>query len=238
MPETITLITCTGGREEAFRLCERYMKRQTVWDSDKYKIQWIVIDDCVPATLGTLNQEYYRGTQMWKEGINTQRPNMEQAFRYIKGDYILTIEDDDWYHPLYIENMVTLLQQFDIVGEGNAKYYSIKVPGFKEMGNYKHTSLCQLGIRKSVLPIFETAISGGHLYMDIDLWQKANDHHLKSCIFANENLCVGIKGMPGRDGIGVGHRQRDYMYDHGLLKLQEWIGSDVELYKPFIGKQR
>lgn len=243
MQPLVTLITCTGHRPEALKICNKLMSNQTFQD----EVQWVVIDDEAPSDFFEIEIRYradasaarfnigkHGGPKLWEPGFNTQRFNLDEAFKHIAGDYILIIEDDDWYHPTYIEEMVNLLQHHDLVGEGNAKYYSLKVPGFKQMHNYQHTSLCQLGMRKEVLPLFYKAIHSGELYIDIALWKKAFEEKLKTCIFTNRQLSIGMKGLPGRPGIGVGHTAKDYMYDAGMKQLEKWIGKDVELYKPFV----
>lgn len=178
--------------------------------------------------------ELYRGPREWKPGLNTHRFNMEEALSRIEGDYILILEDDDYYAPTYIEEMVKLLSQADIVGEVNAKYYNLKIPGFRQMGNTHHASLAQTGITKDALPYLQAAVDSGELYFDIHLWRAAFQHKIPMRIFANKNLCVGMKGLPGRAGIGAGHRMEGYRKDYGLEKLTEWLGADAEIYKPFI----
>lgn len=230
----ITLITPTGGRHESFALCEKWMANQTVNGA----IQWIVIDDCSPSVTCTMGQEYYRGPKDWKEGINTQRLNMDFALTKIKGDYIFVIEDDDYYAPEYLETYVDLLQHFTVVGEGNAKYYSLRHPGYKEMRNRNHASLCQTGIRKEAISLLERAVNSGELYFDIQLWTQVADNSVPACLFTDKNLAVGIKGMPGRTGIGVGHKQKDYYFDANYTKLREWIGNDSEHYLDYLKKEK
>lgn len=227
----ITLITPTGGRGESFSLCERWMRNQTIWSDE---IQWLLIDDCTPRTEFSLGQEYHRGPKEWKSGINTQRLNMDLALTKVKGDYIFIIEDDDYYAPTYLETMLDLLKHFNVVGEGNAKYYSLTVPGYKEMRNQSHASLCQTALRKEQLPLLESAVNSGEIYFDIVFWSNVADENISSCLFYDKNLAVGVKGMPGRFGIGVGHKQKDYYFDANCAKLSAWIGNDAQFYEPII----
>src|ERR1019366_10349311 len=50
-----------------------------------------------------------------------------------------------------------------------------------------------------------------------------------------KRLVVGIKGMPGRVGVGGGHGQRDphWTDDATLYKLRELIGGDALSSAPF-----
>ena len=227
MAEKITLVTCTGSRTEAFELCQRYMAEQTV----SYD-QWIVVHDGItPEQAADMQENYpyielHAGPRTWREGLNTHRFNMEEALKHIKGDYIFIIEDDDYYAPEYLEEMVKLLKAADIVGLSNNKYYNLSIPGWKEMGNFKHSSLCTTAMRKSALPLLQRAVDSGDLYFDMVLWQLAQANRLNILFKANSSLSVGIKGMPGRAGIGAGHRFSGFSIDPNLDKLTEWLGTE------------
>lgn len=226
----ITLLTPTGARQAAFTRCEYYMSRQTY----KGKIQWVVIDDADPPTKCTMGQEYHRGPIRWAPEINTQRPNMDEALKHVQGDVIFIIEDDDYYAPTYLETMMTFLEFTEIVGIGNTYYYSVLSPGFKMMKNYGHASLCQTAVRKSLMPLLYQAVHSGEKYFDIDLWKKIQLKEIPMLIYSNSGISVGMKGLPGREGIGVGHNHRDYYYDAGHKKLIELIGEDDAVwYKQF-----
>jgi len=232
----ITLITPTGGRPEAFKLCELYMSRQTY----KGAVQWIVVDDAFPPTVCTREQDYFRGPRAWVEGINTHRFNMEEALKHIdpSSEYILFIEDDDYYSPQYVEAMIGYLQHAEIAGLSNSRYYGLHVPGWKLMKNYAHASLSQTAIRKSMLPRFKQAVDSGDLYFDSYMWKRVVDDFVPCLLVANSSLAVGIKGMPGRAGITGSHRDKGYMVDSQGKKLEEWIGADVKYYTSFMRKTK
>ncbi len=235
----ISLITCTGHRSEAFNLCHSYMRRQTY----KGPLQWIVVSDQYsPEQISVMRPSYpemelYAGPVKWKINFNTQRFNMSEALSHVKGDKILVIEDDEYYKPTYIEEMSKLLDVVPVAGEGNAKYFHLGVPGFKEMNNYRHASLCQTGLRKEMLPYLERAVDSGELYFDIHFWKAVDAAKVPSAILAEKNLCIGIKGMPGRENLGAGKRLRDYQLDPNLVKLKEWLGADADNYLPYIKKR-
>lgn len=231
MNELVTLITPTGSRQESFKLLEGYIARQTY----KGPLEWIVVDDCTPRTPVSMGQKYLRGPRDWTPDYNTQRGNMEVAMEHIRGDYIFIIEDDDWYHPRYIETYLTALKTSSIVGSANAKYYSLHVPGWKEMHNYENASLCQTAFTRDVLPLCKQAVGSGELFFDIQLWKYTKEKQLSAAMLWENKLTVGLKGMPGRTGIGIGHtRIRDFYLDSNLTKLREWIGDDANKYLPYI----
>lgn len=220
----VTLITATGERPEAFELCEKYIKRQTY----KGELQWIVVDDGNIPTTCTMGQQYITGPKQWRAGLNTQRLNLDEALKYVEGDYIFIIEDDDWYSPIYIESYLNLLQYYYIVGEGNSKYINIVDRSWKEWKNYQHASLCQTAFKKEIIPHFEEAVNSGELFIDIAFWRILLTSRLKPFIFCHQNLCVGIKGMPGRHGIGVGHfpERQEFIKDPGFSELKRLIGEE------------
>ena len=218
----VTLITPTGSRPLAFSMCESMMARQTY----KGPLQWIVVDDSWPPTLTMMGQQYVRGPVDWNPSINTQRPNMEAALQHVKGDIILIIEDDDWYAPNYIETMVKLLDFAPIVGEANARYYNIAHRCYAKMLNYYHASLCQTGIRREILPLLHEAVTSGQLYFDCELWKMVREREIESFLAVDLNMAIGMKGLPGRRGIGVGHSPDGFKHDPDWSVLRSWLPEE------------
>ncbi|HSW70352.1 MAG TPA: hypothetical protein VLH77_00035 [Gammaproteobacteria bacterium] len=222
------------------------MNEQTV----QSQVQWIVIDDSIgdgnpsktaeilkTLTNPNIKAELYGGPRMWRPGVNTQRGNLELALSFVKGDKIFIWEDDDAYHPAYLQVNSALLDLVDMVGESNSKYYYLQGPGGKEHSNYLHSSLCQTGFVKRLLPMFSAAVNSGQMYIDLEFWSKAREKHIPRLLITERNLCIGIKGMPGRENLGGLAKQKDYLIDPNLAKLKEWIGEEAaEVYRPFIRK--
>lgn len=227
----ITLITPTGGRGEAFSLCERWISNQTIQPSE-----WLVVDDCsaTKRTLFTRGQQVVDAPKQWTPNINTQRYNMDVLLERVTGDYVFVIEDDEYYAPTYLESMVKLLQTNDIVGLSNSQYYHLKVPGYKYMGNYKHASLCHTGITIKAWELLYQAVHSGQYYFDIELWKYVQEKRLKSCLISESNLSIGIKGMPGKKGLGTGHDKIGYYGDDSYSKLKEWLRDDWVFYKNYL----
>lgn len=240
MEKLVTLITTTGHRKECFELCKEFMHRQT-YEGD---VQWIIVDD---SGVKNIEEEFRPNwdilnltpSKLWKEGLNTQRLNLDAAIPYVKGDYVLIIEDDDYYKPIYIETMVKLLKLFPVVGEGNAKYYYWPQKCFKEMENNIHASLCQTGFRASRLEEFEQAVNSGQIYIDIVFWKLIKENKCPHLLFIDSNLTIGMKGLPGRKGIGTGHSPIGYKSDPQLRKLTSWIGEEgVDKYKKIFNNEK
>ena len=233
--DLLSVITCTGARPEAFDLCKKYMRHQTYEEL----IQWIIVYDTderpVTSDLpGNVNPEVYLSSKKWREGLNTQRYNMEEALKHVRGDYIVIFEDDELYQPIYLEDMVDLLTYCDLAGVCNSKYYHVGLPGYKEMHNYNHAALSHTALTKSVLPFLQAAIDSGELFFDVHLWNRAKEKRITSLLLSNSNIVIGMKGLPGREGIGAGHKIKDYLLDPNLVKLEEWCGAYASNYLPFI----
>lgn len=228
MPK-ISIITPTGGRPEAFRLCENFIQNQTVKPTE-----WIVVDDCLPRTPCTMGQKYIRGPRNWEPDVNTQRFNLEAALKEVTGEILFLLEDDDYFAPNYIEVFLTYLKEAHIVGLSNSRYYNLKVPGWKIMQNYAHASLSQTAIRASLYPSLMKSINSGELYFDVHLWRQVRDSETPMLLLGNSSLGLGIKGMPGRGGITGYHRSKDFYLDSDFTVLKKWVGRDFNNYLPYL----
>ena len=229
----ITLITATGDRPEALALCERYMLRQTF----KGRIQWLVIDDGQVSCIPSEGQEYLRREPSAEDRQPTLALNILTLLPFVESDKILFIEDDDWYAPEYISYMFHVLDNVIIAGEGNAIYYNVKERKYYKHGNTGHASLCQTGLRfnEDTRKLLQEILNTQEKFIDILLWQKING--VKRLVNHEQPFCVGIKGMPGRKGIGTGHNPNNrYVEDFDMIYLEKLIGSDKENYGKYFSR--
>lgn len=243
----ISLVTCTGDRLAAFTLCHRWMMNQwNVNNKSSTKQQWVVVDDGPTAVDQNLldsasskyNVTYVRPERLWKEGKNTLRRNLIAGLRAVQNPFVAIIEDDDYYQPNYLMEQFNLLdrQKAEAVGEGNALYYHLPTRSHKRMMNMATASLCQTVFTAKVIPLLiESANSGYHLF-DIYFWNLLIARHHKCLIRANTDLCIGIKGMPGRGNITTPQPlKQDYIRDSNLMMFKRLLKSDAEAYLPFMG---
>ena len=219
----ITVITPTGDRPLAFWLCQHWMLNQTVKPD-----QWIVVDDGHQLRDDLRIGSFTRVRRPPKEdgqSRHTLLDNLRAAIPFIVGDKILIWEDDEYYAPAYIGMMSTWLDSHELVGIGNSRYYQVGSLGYHVHQNKNHASLAQTGFRVSALPKFESLLGGRDNFLDIPLW-KANVE--KRVYIDDEPLYVGIKGMPGRNGIGAGHNPK-YCYrkhDSDFSVLRQWCKNN------------
>lgn len=233
----LTIITPTGDRPEALALLRRYVARQTY----RGRLQWIIIDDgrqiaadvppIPPAGASTFVYTYRRRDEPGVPGGSLNR-NLINALRHVQFDRVAIMEDDDWYAPTYLETMAELLDHHPLAGESRSRYYNVRDRRYYLPGNTRWASLCQTGFRREILAEVDASCRRGTPFIDLELWKR--DIRGKHLIH-NHGLAVGIKGMPGRRGIGQGgHRTgRQYTADPDLRQLRGWIGDDVERYREF-----
>lgn len=231
----IVLITPTGGRQKQFDLCCTWMKKQTYTG----KVLWIIIDDCIPATTLEIpkfpdnwNILVKRPVEVWEPGMNTQGRNLKIGIDVVKRipenqvEAIFIIEDDDYYSAVYLEKMVQKLKGYHLAGERFTIYYHVGVNKYHGAYNRRHASLFQIAFTPAVIPNIERYYD--QLYIDMKFCISVTSKNL----FARENLAIGIKGQPGRMGIGIGHKETGYILeDTEYNKLKELIGQDYTYYE-------
>ena len=229
--EQVTLLTPTGGRPEAFALCERWVARQT-WKN----FNWVVVDDGggtgvqTPTTMGQI----YR----YRPDLTPLAHKVRFALNIgLAGDILFFIEDDDWYAPNYIERALERLGTHLISGEGRALYYHVMARRWALHDNMQHASLCQTVIRRALyqdlLDICNDPVSLDG-FLDSRLWH-ASPERRRAVWEPSPRTLVGMKGLPGRIGYGVGHRPigPNWTDDDSLSVLTKHIGEDADVYAKY-----
>ena len=227
----ITCITPTGDRPLAFALCQQWMKHQTVKPD-----QWIVVDDGKIPLTPTYAMQYVRREPRPGDPEHTLVLNMQAALPMIQGDNILIIEDDEYYAPGYVAAMSNQLGRHEVAGIGMSRYYHLSSAGYFTIGNMNHASLAQTGFRKSFVPHVRKILDMGKAYIDFHIWEQARRVNHGGIFTDTANpLYVGMKGLPGRVGIGRGHDPRIYRFqDTDRKVLRQWIPKDYQVYLDII----
>lgn len=237
--DKVQLLTPTGCRPSSWALCERWMRAQT-WSGE---VLWLIVDDGPepqPITFARDGWELrvIRPQPYWRAGQNTQARNLLAGIRAASVDHpLMVIEDDDYYTPEYLEHMLTLLgdaagddaDALVLCGETQACYYNIRTRRGRRLRNDRHASLCSTAMTGATIPYFRVACERRPRFIDLDLWAMPG---LGRATFASSRpLSVGIKGMPGRAGIGMGHSARfQAPPDQRGRLLHKWIGDDAAHY--------
>jgi len=245
----ITLLTPTRDRPEAFRLCVKWMQRQTYVGA----VQWIIVDDSnettsleVPGMADLMSRwdvAYVRRNP--SDIVCTLQDNLLVAIPKIGSEKVIFAEDDEWYAPGYVAAMAVLLDEAELVGECGARYFNVKSRRWWKPNNQKHASLCRTAIRSSMLPVLAEACKSSKeandVFVDLRLWGVVNGgSRPPSSKLVSSKLSVGIKGMPGRGGAGKSHTPDAFPnFDPDLRVLREWIGEDAQEYAKFVdGRMR
>lgn len=224
----LNLITMTGERPEAFALCKQFMSRQDF----KGSVNWIVVDDgrepqdcSFDAANWKLN--HIRPNHRWKPGDNTQAMNIRAGLEALGGAYdypVLIIEDDDFYSLNWLSKCWSVFSNTgcSLIGENRARYYNLPQRKYRQLGNQNHASLCSTAfLGKDTADLLHKLSSPGVKFIDLELWRKARSRYL----FQGDSV-VGIKGLPGRKGIGMGHSEAfsGTKDDAGRSTLKLWVG--------------
>jgi len=235
----VTFITSTGDRPLTFKLCQRWIEQQTL-----QPIQWIVVDDGLKpvASLITMNKALYlRRKPRDDDPEHTLLVNLKISLPLIKGDKILFIEDDDYYAPKYAETMAAKLEEHEIVGINNSRYYYLPTCGNCRAKNKKHAGLCLTGFRNSFLTDFKKLLTIETGALDMKLWRELKQG--RGYLFSDdyEPLYVGMKGVPGRVGKGGSHTPDSWRYQQTFrdmlqMLLCQWIPNrnDFNIYNDII----
>lgn len=220
----IYLITPTGNRPEGLALLGQYINAQTYSGN----AEWVIVDDCDPAS--PIPETRFKTTVIrpdWRwNGNNTQARSMIAALDAIPEDAtVFVLEDDDCYLPDYIETMVKALQSVDLVGENEARYYNVRTRRFKAMKTARHSSLASTAMNGT--QALRQACENQHRHIDIHLWRYFTGRKI---LLATRNV-IGIKGLPGRGGIGAGHKEKFGQRDMNNDILPKWAGDYAENYQ-------
>lgn len=224
----LTLLTATGARPAAWAICERLMARQDYAGP----VRWVIVDDGPapqPVTFQRADWQLVviRPAPFWQPGQNTQARNLLKGLEAIARDErVVVIEDDDWYAADWLSTAAERLERAELVGECQARYYNLPARRGRQLHNNAHASLCSTAMRGEALEMFRQVCRRSQKFIDLDLWRRCRSRHL----FTGGRV-VGLKGLPGRGGIGMGH-SADFQGtpDPDLALLRRWIGEDVELY--------
>lgn len=225
----ITLITPTADQPTGIALCEFYMARQTLQHD-----QWIVADDGVEHARLSMGQEHIkRSREPGCAPAQSLCRNLLGAIPLIEGDIIVVIEHDDAYAATHLDTIVDQLAGASIAGDPKQRYYNVAHRCWRLFDNVG-ASLCQTAFRRELLPRFETIVrrclAGSKMGVDRYFWESTRpaERSLK-----RTDTVLGIKGLPGRPGIGVGHRPigSQWTPDRELAQLRAWIGEDASFYE-------
>ena len=243
----VTAITATGDRHMCLNLLSKWISNQTLRPN-----QWLIVDDGKEPFMPNMNCDYIYRKPQGSDPKHTLMLNLKTALKHVEGDIVLFMEDDEYYAPDYVKTMVDKIQGHELVGICKSKYYHLPARKYFVHPNQDHASLAQTGMVKEYLPRFETLLEGDS-FIDLRMWcDIANKTRVEShyrnipmnpngVVIGNRRgylfddglsdcLYVGMKGMPGRAGIGSGHRCFPGVLDSNGEILKKWMPKDCQTY--------
>jgi GT2 family glycosyltransferase len=232
----VFLITPSGGRPIQIKLCEQWMRNQTY----SGQVVWIIVDDCLPTSIESIARDNWTIIKLypqpyWSPGFNSQSRNIAIGLNAVVENYrrsdveaVFIIEDDDYYSPRYLTEMMKRMGSYDAIGETHTIYYNVASRLHLKNMNTIHSSLFQTAFSYDAIDIMREAFN--ERFIDCKFWALVKNKYL----FQANNLSVGIKGMPGRGGIGAGHVASHYSSnDVNLNFLRALIGNDANHYSGY-----
>jgi hypothetical protein len=230
MQNGITLVTPTGDRPEAIARLRHHVSFQEIDEP----MRWIIVDDGdtpieMPAIKGV---EVCLLRRTRKTGVSLVE-NLLHGLSAVKGGKIIFLEDDDWYGASYCETMANLLDDAPLVGLVEHRYYHVRTGGHHVFENRTHASLSQTSIRHDAIKFLLKYLEEGRTpFVDVPFWRSFS---LAKRLVSSPGMSCGMKGMPGRAGYGVGHREGFYQKhdDAKFSVLKSWIGDDWVLYQGY-----
>ncbi len=100
--------------------------------------------------------------------------------------------------------------------------------------NNRGSALAQTSLRREYLPFMQkaamAALTKEDYNIDSRFWSTlaSSDYTLH-----NDGQVIGMKGLPGRQGLGIGHRpnhKRPWRNDPTGKMLRHWLGEEAEAY--------
>jgi glycosyltransferase involved in cell wall biosynthesis len=221
----ISVITPTADQPKGMALAEKYMARQTVQPHE-----WIVADDGIEPAALTMGQTHLVRPRE-HEGGKSLAQNVLAALDRVTGDVVVVWEHDDWYHPEHLEVCRIRLETAGATGSVNQRYYNVEHRAYIVMRNVG-SALCNTAFHADHIKLMrraaQKAFDKGSIGVDRNFWDMLpapeKDIHRIDTV-------VGIKGLPGRKGLGMGHRPDNrWRKDPQGHVLIDWIGRDAENY--------
>ena len=216
----IHLLTPTGDRPQSLALLFEYMTAQTYTGP----VTWIIVDDGEkPSRLSRLPGNFSVDYVRRKPGSNTQAANMAAGLKLVPDEALLLIvEDDDAYLPAHVATMAEALRSFELVGERTSCYYNVATRRHRSLRGSQHASMASVGVRAAALTQLRAVCAAKTTALDVSLWKGFKG---SKKLLDTQNV-IGIKGMPGRTGIGVGHKRAFGSLDADN-RLITWLGAEL-----------
>lgn len=210
---TDIVLTPTGERPEAFVQCVAGMMAQT-----HPEFTWIIVDDgrdpmqiphgILKARGITAIHVRPPAAELWQPGMITLGQNLVRGLKLVDDDHdrVAIVEDDDHYAPDWLATAFGWLGHHDLVGESESLYVHLNHGRVHHCRNTRHASLCSTAFKGRMIDEARAIAAAETRLIDIKLWSKGLKMGCAKLYPPDPRRVTGVKGYPGRPGIGVGHR--------------------------------
>lgn len=238
----VSIVTPTGDRHHSLARQARYIARSVLPQGTK--LTWIVVDDGKdPCRLMSLGVDVVCIPQAPMDGCSLVRNLLAGVVEsiYHNPDYVLFWEDDDWYAKDWIASQLEPLvngkeKRVYMSGPARSLYYNVPMRIWREMANNSFSSMYETAVSKEILfPLIEFLKESVRQSKGIDRKMWGRFANRSATFHPKERRSIGLKGMPGRRGIGCGHDPRGsgWAPDPDGKHLIALIGEEdaVEIFK-------
>jgi hypothetical protein len=239
----VAIITPTRNRLESFRLLEQWYLRQTIHQTS-HEVDWLVAWDGDGECPCTLNQTLFRldPTQWGNRSIQQNIMRLMHEALHANYDKIVVMEDDDWYHPTYLQRQVDALDRAEIVGFGPTYNYNLRYRKLEIRGSPKGTCFGKTGFVPRTAEMLFHNIAQKVAIFDIRTWNTYGTLRWLQENVADEGpyplMVFSPKLMPGdinataggRHAKGNGLGEPDYE----LEAFRHLIGPDFSYYEEYL----
>ena len=157
------------------------------------------------------------------------RKNIKDALGQVKTELVAFIEDDDWYAPGYLKDMVTRLtySRRALIGYDPTMYYHIVHKGYTILPHKGRASLfATVGISSILVLAYDKLYNGAdgrNFSVDIGLWNLLSD----VAVTTVGHLAIGIEhGLTKTEGRGHYYPKNYWAKDENSSYLKQLIGED------------
>ena len=166
------------------------------------------------------------------------RDNLLFAAPLVKTEYVAFIEDDDWYHPDYLGDMLDRLDYSGrlLIGYDPTLYYHLRHSGYKVLPHLGRASLyTTIGVTSFVQMALDEVLKTRNP-IDMSLWALARG----SGVTTVGRLAIGMKhGFTRAEGVGHEQPNSFWTRDTDGEQLRKWIGdTDFEKYREIVNHYR
>ena len=155
--------------------------------------------------------------------------NLDKALDQVRTPLVAIIEDDDWYAPEYLEDMVDKLifaERWMIGYDPTVYYHIVKKQYTVLLHPYRASLFTTVGYVNAMLPTLRSILNNpSKPLIDMELWRAG----VASSITTVGKLALGIKHNFGACQAG-GHTMPHKKHDNNYNYLRDYVGADAENY--------